>query len=76
MGTNNSKNNDKTCKLAKHINKDLLKMLNITFTPEQTAEFIISLYVNSNIKYIEIQSKILLKLSILIFQIFLFIQLF
>ena len=61
MGTNNSKNNDKTCKLAKHVNKDLLKMLNITFTPEQTAEFIISLYVNSNIKYKDTSITILNK---------------
>lgn len=61
MGSNNSKNNDKTCKLAIHVNKDLLKMLNITFTLEQSAEFIISLYVNSNIKYKDASITILNK---------------
>jgi len=61
MGSNSSKNIDNKYKLAKHINKDLLKMLNITFTPEQTADFIINLYINSNIKYKDTDITILNK---------------
>ena len=53
MGSNNSKNNNSInldLYLDVYLNKSLSN-INLQLKPEQTADFIINLYTNSNAKY-------------------------